>query len=362
MQPIRCHPVSLVHLPDKILLKIKNHLSRESQAALALTSRRLLQTMGAHTLSLNSAQRDGFLRLLHRDLTTDIYCVPCGKLHDPVDYDDRNCPHVRPINDYMRPTHAFPVHYDFAVVRAAARDIRASRCPMAAFNRWGAKFRERRSQKTFDGIKSSGTWEDPVFGFNSTTQCLMLKYQFSWIPDAAQSAVTTRNVRDIELIHSQMPEICLHRRWREEYPFVFPRGVERKGWEMDPKLDCALHHPWNCTCTGAWAGKVRGCTECHTDYCLALAPVSITGLLVFTIWKNFGHGGEFPDPYYKSHEELDSACPSSAPPGSQCIASEKRWFGDEPGVFIPYHHHKTNCWEKYETNCWEKYRVYGSRP
>lgn len=132
-------------------------------------------------------------------------------------------------------------------------------------------------------------------------------------------------------------EICRHRRWRDEYPFVFPRSVDSGRWEMDPRLECALRHPWDCTCTArTWAGQVKGCTECHTDYCLALAPVPIDGIFVFTVWKNVGPGGEFHDPFHKSHRDLESAWPSSAPPGSHCFAFEQRWLGSELGVYVPY--------------------------
>ena len=47
-------------------------------------------------------------------------------------------------------------------------------------------------------------------------------------------------------------------------------------------------------------------------------------------------GGDFKDPFYKSHLDLGSAWPSSAPPGSHYMAYEQGGVGDKLGVYMAY--------------------------
>jgi len=336
-------PHSLVDLPDGVLLEIKAYLAPEFRAALALTNRHLLRTVGADTTLpvLSPIQRDAFLRLLHRDLETDIYCIPCGKLHHYTRCNNnKQCPDTIVRDVPGGSTRRFPLYPPFAVVRALMRDTRVGRRPHHTGADWETnKWRSHIKIDDADGK----SWEEVEFKADRNMSCPVIKYHFSWRPLAARpcaaAATTQRAICQLGWTHSQITDICRHRRWRDEYPFVFPRSIDTCSdrWEMDPRLECALRHPWDCTCAArTWAGRVRGCTECHTDYCLALAPVPITGIFVFTVWKNVGPGGEFHDPFYKSHLDLESARPSSAPPGNHCFAFEQRWLGSDFGVYVPY--------------------------
>jgi hypothetical protein len=116
-------PHSLVDLPESILVQIKAYLAPAFRATLALTNRHLLRTMGADTTVslLSPTQRDTFLRLLHRDLEPDIYCIPCGKLHDPIWYDNRKCPDMVVRDVPGGSACGFPLSPHFAVVRALMR-------------------------------------------------------------------------------------------------------------------------------------------------------------------------------------------------------------------------------------------------
>jgi hypothetical protein len=327
-------PLSLADLPDNILLEIVIDLSSASQAALALTNRHFLERLGKATLSLNPGQRDAFLRYLHRDLVTDIYCIPCGKLHDPIAYDSTKCPDMVVRDVPGGSACAFPLYPPFTVVRAAMRDATAGRRNShSALGRWSRANGGMRRIEIDDSI-GGGSRREFYFMRDPDSHYLMVKFQFSWRPLTHSDSARTMDA--LGRTHSQLSEICRHRRWRDEYPFVFPRCSENAEGEMDPRLKCGLQHRWDCTCTGTWAGQLRGCAECHTDYCLSLAPIERRGIFVFTVWKNAGVGGDYADPFHKSHLDLECAWPSSAPPGSHCFAYESRWPGDKLGFYVPY--------------------------
>ncbi|EOO00518.1 hypothetical protein UCRPA7_3985 [Phaeoacremonium minimum UCRPA7] len=318
----------LMQLPRELLCCIAKVLPPESAAAFAIVNKVLYGTLGPRVLQLRGYNLWRLLVLLERDMVFFIACPNCLKLHSPAikytDDDPASC-------EVSAVELALPHKVKHSTVRAVAKAYLQNRNygEFLTYVNYSLKnFEEhRQSIQTVSSRMIRGN--------------LLLQNQIIIRPRKANTE-TMRSMWELDQFLGSFwngRSICQHKSWKQSRPKLCVEDMNKLADQHDSAHHVQtewhkLHHVGKCfsdkdiratlnkeDLTSAVSGgllaalfnkklssvfgRVKGCTECFTDY--TVTPVDIEGAgrcLVLTVWKDLGGIGPGQDTKWETHLEM----------------------------------------------------------
>ncbi|KAH8672168.1 hypothetical protein BGZ61DRAFT_536828 [Ilyonectria robusta] len=300
------------NVPTETVLEISMYLDEVDQAALALSSRRLLYMMGTETLQLEEPMRFELLGRLERDgvYLMDILCSICRRFHLPRLTDgptSNETEAARPCyyygNKWIQESTAsrnLPVGMHFDMVAAVTRSIRHQ----------ALYYKSHMIYKTVRWVYGSSECR---LATTHTVRVVdghfLVRKENCLYPESIRSA-SLCSVPKLQRMLARLEQFttcCEHVKWADTVDFLFDPTL--KTW---PQHVCLWTHPEQCEyprfeglCQQPVASvlrKVYSCRVCYTDYAIGRRNL-VGGLTTITLtsWKDLGCGKDVEDRVWKSH-------------------------------------------------------------